>query len=265
MQFDDISVGKRIFVGDGEPLCLGNGVAGPPLPEIRGSGYIEGPLLIGDPGSFPPPVKANLMVGPNKNPDCPTPIIPGAVCGFNHSPYSLCVDGDAAIFNNLSLNGQIEAGTHVLAAGEVISRYGGGFHILSMKKNFDIPHPSREGWRLRHTCPEGPYNDVYIRGRVTNKKEIELPDYWKDFVDITTITVNLTPIGAHQHVIIKRIDEEKVYLQSQGNMPIDCFYHIYAERKDGDRLIPEYPGTTPQDYPGDNSQYSVVGWNYDVR
>ena len=96
-------------------------------------------------------------------------------------------------------------------------------------------------------------------------KEIELPDYWKDFVDISSITVNLTPIGAHQHVIIKRIDEEKVYLQSQGNMPIDCFYHIYAERKDGDRLIPEYRGETPQDYPGDNSQYSVVGWNYDVR
>ena len=259
MEFDDLAVGKRFFVGEGSPIALGLGPA-----EIRGSGYVEGPLIVGDPSSFPIPA-ANLMVSQCENDDSPTPIIPGAICGFNHSPYSLAVAGDAAIFQNLTMNGQIEVGTHVLAQGEVISRFGGGFHILSLKKNFDIPHPSKEGWRLRHTCPEGPYNDVYIRGRVTSKREIELPDYWKDFVDISSITVNLTPIGAHQHVIIKRIDEEKVYLQSQGNMPIDCFYHIYAERKDGDRLIPEYRGETPQDYPGDNSQYSVVGWNYDVR
>ena len=41
------------------------------------------------------------------------------------------------------------------------------------------------------------------------KTEIILPTYWKELVDWTTITVNLTPIGAHQNVIVKRIDEEK--------------------------------------------------------
>ena len=75
--------------------------------------------------------------------------------------------------------------------------------------------------------------------------------YWKDLVDWTTITVNLTPIGAHQNVIVKRIDEEKVYLQAHGGMPINCFYHIYGTRADGERLIPEYEGETPADYPGE--------------
>ena len=127
---------------------------------------------------------------------------------------------------------------------------------ISSKKSFDIPHPTKEGHRLRHICLEGPEAGVYFRGRVTNKKEIILPDYWKSLVDWTTITVNLTPIGSHQSVIVKRWDEEKIYLQSNGGMPIDCFFHVYGERSDGERLIVEYEGTSIDDYPGDNSQYT---------
>ena len=127
---------------------------------------------------------------------------------------------------------------------------------IAGKKAFDIPHPTKEGYRLRHICLEGPEAAVYCRGRVKNSKEIELPSYWKGLVDESTITVNLTPVGSHQSVIVKRWDEEKVYLQSNGGMPIDCFYHVYAERKDGERLITEYQGTSIDDYPGDNSQYT---------
>jgi len=259
MEFDDIAVGKRLFVGVGEPIALGLGPT-----EARGSAFIEAPLIIGDEKQFPI-VSATTMIGPNKNDESTPPIVPGAICGFNHTPYSLSVIGDAVVFDNLTVNKQIEVGSHLLAQGEVISRFGGGQHILSLKKNFDIPHPSKEDWRLRHTCPEGPSNDVYFRGRVTSKWHIDLPSYWKDFVDITSITVNLTPIGAHQDVIVKRIDEDRVHLQSKGNMPIDCYYHIFGERKDGEKLISEYPGQTPEDYPGNNDEYSVVGYNYDKR
>ena len=118
---------------------------------------------------------------------------------------------------------------------------------------------------MRHTCPEAPTNDVYIRGKVKNKTEINLPEYWKDFVYQDSITVNLTPIGAHQDIIVKRIDAEKIYLQSKGGIPINCFYHIYAERKDGEKLIPEYEGKTPGDYPGNNEEYSISGYHYDVK
>ena len=42
-------------------------------------------------------------------------------------------------------------------------------------------------------------------------------------------------------------------------MPIDCFYHVYAERQDCERNIAEYEGTSPDDYPGDNTQYLQSG------
>ena len=127
----------------------------------------------------------------------------------------------------------------------------------SSKKGFDIPHPTKENSRLRYICVEGPTADVYIRGRVKNSKEIQLPSYWKGLVDQSSITVNLTPVGSHQSVIVKRWDEDKIYLQSNGGMPIDCFYHVYGERIDVDRNIPEYEGLTTADYPGDNSEYTL--------
>jgi hypothetical protein len=58
------------------------------------------------------------------------------------------------------------SGSTIHAAGEVISN--GGAHVLSMKKNlpFDMPHPNKKGWRLRHVCIEGPEIAVYCRGKV---------------------------------------------------------------------------------------------------
>ena len=50
---------------------------------------------------------------------------------------------------------------------------------------------------------------------------------------------------------MKRISpiERKIYLQAQGGMPVDCFYHIMAERKDVNKLIVEYEGDSHRDYP----------------
>ena len=104
------------------------------------------------------------------------------------------------------------------------------------QKTFNIPHPTKENKRLVHGCLEGPENGVYARGKVLNRTEIEFPKYWEGLIDWTTVTVSLTPIGAHQNIIVKRIDENKVYLQSNGGIPINCYYHIYAERIDIPRL-----------------------------
>ena len=169
---------------------------------------------------------------------------------------------DVIVAKRIITGNDIIARGNITAQGEVKSQCGA--HVLSVKKDFDIPHPTKEGWRLTHACVEGPEAAVYIRGRVKNNTEIHLPDYWKGLVDINTITINLTPIGAHQDVIIKRWNDEKVYLQSKGGMPIDCFYYIMAERKDTEKLIPEYQGTI-EDYPGDNSQRSIVGYHYDTK
>ena len=113
-----------------------------------------------------------------------------------------------------------------------------------------MQHPTKgEGNRLRDACIEGPEVGVYFRGRLRRGKEIFLPNYWKGLVHIQSITVQLQPIGAHQDIIIKRWDDEKIYLQSNGGMPIDCFYHVYAERKDCNPLVVEYQGDGWEDYP----------------
>ena len=93
---------------------------------------------------------------------------------------------------------------------------------------------------------------MYHRGRVRGEKIIKLPDYWKDLVDIESISVQLQPIGAHQDVIVKRWDSEFVYLQAQGGMPVNCFYHVYAARKDVNPLYVEYQGDSWKDYPDPN-------------
>ena len=258
MKVPDLYVGKRLFCGEGSPIALGLGPT-----EIRGSSFIEGPLQIGEATDYPLPIPAaTVMVGNLTNIDSPPPFIPGALCLPINNPFSLCVVDNAAIMGSLDVNFNIQAGGNLMTLGDVFSQCGA--HVLSAKKNFDIPHPTKDGWRLTHTCVEGPEASVYIRGRVRNKTEIEFPLYWEELVDIDTITVNLTPIGAHQDIIIKRWDSKKVYLQSKGGMPIDCFYYIMAERKDTEKLIPEYPGNI-EDYPGDNSQRSIAGYHYDTK
>ncbi len=255
MKVPDLEVKKTLYVGQGDPsLVLGKG----PL-QIRGGSFMEGPSIF---GALPPFLTATVMIGPCQNPDMIIPpIIPGALCTGINNPYSLAVDGPAAFLGVIDTAQSINAGMNIIAQGEVMSRCGG--HILSAKKNFDIPHPTKEGWRLRHTCPEGPTNDVYIRGKLKNDSVIHLPEYWGELVDPDSITVSITPVGSHQDIIVHKIEDNKVFLHS--SRPINCHYHVYGERVDGEKLIPEYEGTTPADYPGNNDEYSVSGYHYDTK
>jgi hypothetical protein len=130
---------------------------------------------------------------------------------------------------------------------------------LEKKKPFDIPHPTKEGWRLRHVCIEGPTADVYVRGKLKGSNVIELPEYWRKLVDPETITVNLTPIGAHQELYVDKIEwGTKILIKTNSGSSINCYYTVYGERADTDKNIPEYEGTY-DDYPGDNRQYTSSG------
>jgi hypothetical protein len=258
-QFDDLSVSHQLVIGSGFPIVpfrVGPG-------KVRGAASIEGPAVIGSPSGWPFQT-ATLMVGPDNNVDTPPAVYPGDVkaCGlWNHSPYSFHVVGNAVVNDHVDValdvnaGGFLRAGLGVQSQGDVFAFYGA--HKLSDKKNFDIPHPTKKGWRLRHTCLEGPSNDVYIRGKLKNSNEIILPEYWKELVDVESITVSITPIGTHQDIMVKTITQEKIIVQSKSVIPINCFYHVFAMRKDGDILISEYEGNSPSDYPGDNSQYTI--------
>jgi len=129
---------------------------------------------------------------------------------------------------------------------------------LTSRKPFDIPHPTKKGHRLRHVCLEGPESGVYYRGRLTGKSVIELPEYWRGLVDAETITVTLTQIKTSQDLIVDGIEwGTRVKVRSGNGTDIDCFYLVHAERKDGEKLIVEYEGESSDDYPGDNSIYSI--------
>ena len=130
---------------------------------------------------------------------------------------------------------------------------------LKSKKTFDIPHPTKEGWRLRHICIEGPTADVYVRGQLNKSNVIELPEYWRKLVDPETITVNLTPIGTHQELYVDKIEwGTRILIKNNCGSSVNCYYTVYGERADTDKNIPEYEGTY-DDYPGDNRQYTSSG------
>jgi len=260
MKFGNIFVGKRLWVGFGEPKALGEGEE-----EIRGSSYIEGPLEVGDDAAFDAPI-ATVMIGPELNTDVEDHAkrslhVKGntMIEGDDKTPDALVVDGDVTVNNgNIHTTNLLGCtGQGVVLAGSIINQ--------QSWKGFDIKHPNKEKHRLRHVCVEGPEAAVYCRGRVCNGKNvIDLPDYWRGLVDYETITVQLTSIGSHQNVIVKRISpiEGKVYLQSQGGMPVDAFYNIMAARIDGEELVVEYEGESSADYPGDPSQFSISGYDY---
>jgi len=107
-------------------------------------------------------------------------------------------------------------------------------------KSFVIDHPTKEGMKLRYGSLEGPENGVYVRGRLKGNDTIELPDYWTGLVDEETITVNLTPIGrkAPLHSVVD-IAENTVIVES-ANDAIDCFYTVFGERKDVEKLEVEF-------------------------
>ena len=110
--------------------------------------------------------------------------------------------------------------------------------LTATSKSFDIEHPTKEGKRLRYGSLEGPENGVYVRGRLKDSRVIELPDYWTGLVHEDSITVSLTAMGRYNEIWVEKIEDNKVYVDS--TYPIDCFYHVFAERKDIDPLTVEY-------------------------
>tara|TARA_B100000287_G_scaffold189638_1_gene179194 strand:+ start:239 stop:1117 length:879 start_codon:yes stop_codon:yes gene_type:complete len=269
---DDCIVGGQLRVGTGLVPAIKEGDQ-----KINGSMHAEGPIVFGAPngegGGFGDNV-GTLMIArtTNSDEDC-TPAdrslwVKGntRLEGDSGTPWAVNLSGNQEIQGN----GQTDNALYVTGGGTVNSCYiegdlyvsgaidGGNKGRLAARfaaadaspKPFDMQHPTKgEGNRLRYACIEGPEVGVYFRGRLRRGKEIFLPNYWKGLVHIQSITVQLQPIGAHQDIIIKRWDDEKIYLQSNGGLPIDCFYHVYAERKDCNPLVVEYQGDGWEDYP----------------
>ena len=109
-------------------------------------------------------------------------------------------------------------------------------NFTATSKSFDIPHPTKENMRLRYASLEGNEHGVYVRG-ITKEKFIELPEYWTELVDESTITVSLTSVGKFQKVYVEKIEGNKIYI---GGRVKEISYAVFGERKDIDKLIVEY-------------------------
>ena len=230
MKVPDIFVGKRFFLGLGKPELLGRG----PL-EVRGSGYMEGPTIAGDPtGQFDPVTAiadglpagptngiANVMIGQNKNIEMkPIPF------------YALMVKTYARIKSFLKVD-------TLLTVRTIKSQIIYTEVLMARSKNFVIPHPDDPNKQLVYACMEGPEHSVYVRGQLKNKDTIILPEVWRNLVDERSITVSLTPVGAHQDLIVRGIQDNRITVGTKPGLPINCYYHVFAERKDIPKLVTE--------------------------
>ena len=134
MKVPDLYVGKRFFVGDGTPTVLGVG----PL-ETRGSAYVEGPMIVGNP---------LLFVSPN-------PFELGSVMcrraqtlRWNLFLYALFVRTFARIASFLKVDTLIR--TELIKAKIIYTEV-----LIAKVKNF-VPHPQKRynfnlcmSWRTR--------------------------------------------------------------------------------------------------------------------
>lgn len=319
MKAPDLHVGKRLFVGEGLPACLGVSAA-----EIRGSGYIEGPLVVGTPLKFAP-YEAGVMVSNVQNTDmfgAPTPSIVKIRSSLPPTPIDVVVgdivgpvgvnvfcgpmpfvvaattisletifytelaktraevaavsdDVSSKVFSGTKIENGFDSNLSLAynAApiyGDTPAKYrdfssdittlNSTYGIAISKKPFDILHPTKDGHRLRYVSLEGPAAEVYCRGKSTSDV-IDLPDYWLGLVEKDSITVNLTSVGSDQNLYVKEISDNKIYvgggLLMNGERLFKYHYTVFAERKDTEKNIPEYKGLTPDDYPGDNSEYRL--------
>jgi hypothetical protein len=50
--------------------------------------------------------------------------------------------------------------------------------------------------------------------------------------------VDLTPIGKHQKLYVEKIEDNRVYINTEGlfSSSISCFYTVWGERKDVGKL-----------------------------
>ena len=220
------------------------------------------PLFTGIPSNTSTCLDQRTFGIPSKDYDYPIKALTGDV---NYpAAYGAC---PPMVHYNMRL-GNLAVDGSIMAAGLVISPkitsplFTGGKMVgvdisaCSGKKNFDIPHPKKDGWRLRHVCIEGPTADVYVRGKLKGTNVIKLPDYWEGLVDLESIDVSLTPMGHYQELFVESINWGKnIIVKNNSGGAINCSYVVYGERIDTSKNIPEYEGEY-EDYPGDNSEYT---------
>ena len=243
----------------------------PPDTSPTGTTVLNGPVYVGKTAASPG-YEANLNVASNAASQSPLDTQPAyqsslaikadgnlTVAGDGKTANALLISGGSSVdtihvIGDMHVTGSVDCGNK----GRLAARFG---VADSIPKPFDLLHPTKgEGHRLRYACIEGPEAGVYYRGRLKESNVIQLPYYWKDLVHEDSITVQLQPIGSNQNLVIQEFNNEFIVIAEDSTntdlitdlSTIDCFYHVYGERKDINPLIVEYEGDSWEDYPDPN-------------
>ena len=243
----------------------------PPDISPTGTAVLNGPVYVGKTAASPG-YQALLNITSNSAQQNPLNIQPACsaslamksdgnltVAGDGKTPNALLISGGSSVDTihvegDMFVSGAVDCGNK----GKLASRFA---TADAKPKPFDLEHPTKgKGHRLRHACIEGPEVAVYCRGRLKESNVIQLPYYWKDLVHEDSITVQLQPIGSNQNLVIQEFNNEFIVIAEDSTntdlitdlSTIDCFYHVYGERKDINPLIVEYEGNSWEDYPDPN-------------
>ncbi len=143
------------------------------------------------------------------------------------------VDNQVAVFRDADT---IEGDSNLTWDGNEFNIQG---VLVANEKNFDIKHPTKEGWRLRYSVLEGPERGVYVRGQISGSTTIELPDYWSGLVYEDSISVQLTPVGSPCTHYVDTVTTSSISVGCQCG-EVNAYYIIHAERKAEDPVMVEY-------------------------
>ena len=76
-------------------------------------------------------------------------------------------------------------------------------------------------------------NFEFLHGRTT-KKEIIIPESWEEDINMDSITIHLTQVGANQDLRVKRRQGREITLDTKRAPQSDCYYIIIGELLDKD-------------------------------
>ena len=135
----------------------------------------------------------------------------------------LDVTGNTHVGGLLVVTGSITSNADITTTGT----------LEAAVKSFVIPHPTQDGKKLRYGVLEGPEHAVYYRGKTTSNT-ITLPEEWTGLVDEESITVQLTPIGSDQKLIVKEIKDNAIFIKNNNLIfkAINAFFLVHGTRKD---------------------------------
>jgi hypothetical protein len=125
--------------------------------------------------------------------------------------------------------------------------YSSGELGASGTKSFLQPHPEDPSRMIQFHCLEGNESGTYFRGtgRIENgRAELVIPEEWRLVTDESSITVQLTPVGAPALLCVLEQSRERIVVGSTSD--VRFHYHVHGVRRGFVEYEPYLPNSAFQ-------------------